>query len=297
MKTRAFAAAAAIAALALAGCGGDSKDREDVTVPGGSGATSAPTTPEGGETAAPTTDAPEASSEDEVLNRTIDYLWSGASYRQEGSMEVSVIVGGQTIANSVTFTNDYIPEPLQMDMTMATSTEGLTQEIRMVMVPEDANTRVYVSDLAEGSWMTYTMTPEEAADSGLGAVDPMNQALQGLGADAEITRRDLPASPETNGEAAYEITIVLPSNALTEIVSANAGGAIDSFEGSGTVVYVVAADDGQPFTATVNIDGVLTAGGESGDFATTNHSVFSNWNELTEITVPAEALDAVEVQM
>nr|NLD40179.1 hypothetical protein [Actinomycetales bacterium] len=238
MKTRAFAAAAAIAALALAGCGGDGKDREDVTVPGGAGDTNAgPATQEGGETAAPPTEPAPAAGGDEILNRTIDYLWSGASYRQEGSMEVSVVVGGQAIANSTTFTNDYIPEPLQMDMTMSTSADGLTQEIRMVMVPEAANTRVYVSDLGQGGWMTYTMTPEEAADSGLGAVDPMNQALQDLGSDAEITRRELAASPDTNGEAAYELTITLPPSALTEIVSANAGGTIDGFEGSGTVVY------------------------------------------------------------
>lgn len=313
MKTRtlATAAAAVAVALALAGCGDDSKTREDPVIPGGSSttdATSPTTAPDGentdsdGDATGSGGDGTEAGAatgnEKEILDRTIDYMWDGvSSYQQVGEMEFTLEISGETIDTVMNFTSHYIPEPLQMDMNITQTQMGAESTTHMIMVPEGDNTRVYVSDSSVNQWFTYTMTPDEALESGLTTVDPMNAALQNLSDDANITLRDLPASPETGGEPAYELTIEMPPAALTQIVQANAGGVIESFEGTGTVVYVVAADDGQPFSTDVEISGVMTAGGESGDFYTRNSSTFSNWNSLAPISVPQEALGATEIEM
>lgn len=321
MRTRAFAAATIAAGLVLSGCSGSG----DVTVPG----TAAPTTDAQHETTEPApTTAPEATEpaptttpeatepttpaepeetgqagapgaeagNHELLHRTVDYLWDAASYHQQGNVLTSVSTQGQEVQLEQTFAGDYVTEPLQMDMTMTQSQEAITQDIRMVLLPEGEGHRMYLSDGTSGSWVTYAMTAAQLEAEGFGS-DPMNELLKNLPADSTVAYRDVPASAETNEEDAIEFTIELPAAAITEIVSSSTGGAVSSFEGTGTMVYLVAADDGQPFRSTVTIEGVMTTMGESGDFRTTNESVFSNWNEITEITVPAEAAGATEIPM
>ncbi|MDO5494999.1 MAG: hypothetical protein Q4G64_04740 [bacterium] len=318
MKRNMMAVSALAVGLALTACGGD----ENVVVPTGpaggqtsEGTTSPgtgvdPTTPapteaapteapttEAAPTEAPTPAAPGASSEDgpALVSRTVDYLWNADSYRQEGRVTTSVTMQGQSEETDQQFTTDYVTDPLQMDMSTTQSQGGVSQEVRMILVPEEGAHRVYMSDLASGGWATYPLTAEEVSAQGFGS-DPMNEALRNITDPEGIRVNEVPASAETNNEAAYEITVDLPSETVVEIVGSATGGLISGFDGTGTMTYLVAQDDGQPFTASATIEGVMTIMDMDADFQTFNESTFSNWNEITEIEVPAEAQAATEIE-
>ncbi|HZK06205.1 MAG TPA: hypothetical protein VFC82_10245 [Actinomycetaceae bacterium] len=303
--------AALAAVLLLAGCAADPEETGNASVSVSSvetGAAGARDTGFGGATAQGTAGTPDAtgtagtpggSAEDRaLLERSVEFLNAATSFLQEGVVKTVTDIGeADSIGSDMTFETEFVRDPLQFSTRTTIVAMGQSFETRTVVVPEGEGLRIYQVDPISNSWTAFVMTHAEADTQGITRTDPLNDVLDGHPENADVESRQMKAATPTGNVDAYELTVTLPHALVDRLVVESADSDADSFEGAGTLVYVVAADDGAPITAVVEITGTLDAQGTVADFSVTSRSSFSRWNELTSIEVPPEALEAAQISV
>lgn len=300
MKARLSVSFVAVA-IAVAGCSGP---KERPTLPDAPTATSEasdpgtsepPVTPTAQETATEETTSTASGTVDPearaLLDAAVSRFLDAQSYHQEVEMSSAVDLGGSApITTTGTVSSDIILSPaVQLGMLMNTEALGQAINLEIYAVQEGESTRVYQRDDATGAWVTY-VTSDLAAITGGAAIDPMNEVLRVLPADAPVSM----VAVEHNGAPATEVTVTVSDEVLAEALAASTPGVI--FEDvTATVTYTIDDATGDPVAGRTIVDGSISSTGQAGTMHSETVTEFSNFDGITEIPLPAEAANATEI--